>query len=49
MEKMVKCERCGKEFPKSETRKWKGKRYCKSCYKKVSKKERELMGIATGF
>lgn len=44
------CPECDKPMHKGGgcSREWKAERYCKKCYKKVSKKERELMGLATG-
>jgi hypothetical protein len=49
MDENIECYKCKKESLKSKSRKYKGERYCKKCYKTVSKDERELMGLATGF
>ncbi|MFH1424642.1 MAG: hypothetical protein ABIG20_03065 [archaeon] len=40
------CKNCEKPMHKSCSRQWKNERYCKKCWKKVTKQERDLMAVA---
>ena len=43
----ITCESCSSAVHKDCSRKYKGKRYCHKCYKKISKEERTLRSLAS--